>query len=508
MQLTSAVRRRWRLISRAVTAGTRGTATTRPNVIGRSPLLRRLAVPIVPLLVLAATLVSPTTAVADGSKYGDTRYHEWSWVTTHNSYADDWTQFPIPPNQSDTIQEQLNGGVRGLMLDTYDPKGVGPVALCHGGTALCYEDFKSALLTVVNFLQKNPQEVVTISLENYASRETLTKTIDDMLNAKNAGGLLFSPDKNMIYRNNWPRVRDMVSSGQRLVVFQDSWDTNVPVGSGALMYTWKHTVENKYGYGVSGRPSGCDSRNGTPLNTNPMPGTQLTPLFTMNQFNSDSADPGGAAPQDNGLALKNRIDKNCRPAAGRAPNFVAVNFYQNSDNANISPTSVVADLNRDAYYNRSHPAVWTVNASKQYVSAYAPNRCMVRGDEFADGTGGLVTQRACASPAPSSHQWSATKPSYEGKGYYWIKANNGSCLTVPYNNGTPPPDGQQMFWWPCETRWASGSQLWNIIPVKLDGNGRSGFYFINQWTGRCLTLDPSTVNDKGGKVTQAACPSH
>lgn len=76
------------------------------------------------------------------------------------------------------------------------------------------------------------------------------------------------------------------------------------------------------------------------------------------------------------------------------------------------------------------------------------------------------------------------------------------------DNGTPPGDGTQLFWWPCETRWSSGSQLWNIIPVNVDGNGQTrGYYFINQWTGKCLTLDPATVSAKVGKVTQAACPA-
>ncbi|MFJ3501666.1 MULTISPECIES: RICIN domain-containing protein [unclassified Streptomyces] len=87
-------------------------------------------------------------------------------------------------------------------------------------------------------------------------------------------------------------------------------------------------------------------------------------------------------------------------------------------------------------------------------------------------------------------KWTATPPTaYDGKGFYWIKAGNGSCLTVPYNNGTPPGNGTQLFWWPCETRWSSSSQLWNVIPVDQCGRTRA-YYFINQWTGKCLTPTP------------------
>ncbi|MEV6612882.1 RICIN domain-containing protein [Streptomyces sp. NPDC051051] len=477
-------------------------------------MLRRLVLPVLTLLFLAATLPTPTTAVAaSGSTYGNARLDQWSWLTTHNSYADEGA---LPPrNQSRNISQQLDDGVRGLMLDTYDVS-VNPddpyvdLMMCHS-TAACFESFRGGLGRVVDFLQANEDEVVTIFLENYASRETLTQAFTDVLTAKHAQNLLFSPTKYDIDKRNWPLLRTMVADNRRLVVFQDKWADDVPVRSssdGRLMYTWSHTVETLYDY--DGRPNGCASRNGNPVGQNPMPGTSLTPLFTMNQFDSSVLNPEAKAPGDNGASLKKRIDNDCRPAAGRNPNFVAVNFYQHSDTAGVTPLSVVAELNRNAYIYPPHPALWTVNSAKQYVGqtheTYASNRCMVRGEEFSDGQGGLVTQRVCANPAPSSHQWTATKPSYDGKGFYWIKAGNGSCLTVPYNNGTPPGVGTQMFWWPCETRWSSGSQLWNVIPVDQLGGVRA-YYFVNQWTGKCLTLDPATTGAKAGKVTQAACPT-
>ncbi|MFJ3876713.1 RICIN domain-containing protein [Streptomyces sp. NPDC090077] len=474
-----------------------------------SRLLRALTVPLLSLLFLVAALPTPPSAAADGGKYGNARLDQWTWTTTHNSYAHDPVKLLPPRNQSRSIAQQLDDGVRGLMLDTYD-KTVSPpypgdaVMLCHS-KFMCYDFFQSEFARIVDFLQSNRHEVVTIFLENYAARETLTKAMGDVLRSKNAEGLLFSPDAYRITENNWPLLRTMDADNRRLVVFQDSWQEDVPVGSGSLMYTWSHTVENKYGYGSGNPPTGCAPRNDNALNTKTMPNMgKLTPLFTMNHFNSDQFEPNRVAPNEN-AQLKSRIEKECRPAAGRNPNYVAVNFYQESANPGLTPLEVVAELNRNAWIAPVHPAVWTVTPAKQYVSAYAPNRCMVRGEEFETGGGGVVTQRACAEPAPSSHQWTAARPPYDHKGYFWIRAGNGSCLTVPYNNGTPPGDGTQMFWWPCETRWSSGSQLWNVVPVNLDGRG-TGYYFVNQWTGRCLTLDPSTTGAKAGKVTQAACP--
>ncbi|MER7764829.1 RICIN domain-containing protein [Streptomyces sp. NPDC097619] len=480
-------------------------------------MLRRLALPVLSLLFLAAMLPTPTTAVAaSGSKYGDARLDQWSWLTTHNSYAHSGA---VPPrNQSREIPQQLDEGVRGLMLDTYDmtvsPEGDLDVMLCHS-THKCYGTFANRLGQIVDFLKRNPNEVVTIFLENYAGRASLTGVISGVLEGKNAKDLLFSPSQYDIDDRNWPRVKDMVSDNRRLVILQDKWGEDVPVKStdgskeyGRLMHTWSRTVETLYDY--DGRPNGCASRTENPVGQNPMPKTALTPLFTMNQFDSSVLDPENKAPGDNGAALKKRIDKDCRPAAGRNPNYVAVNFYEKSDTSGVTPLSVVNELNRNAHVFAPHPALWTVTPNKQYVGqtyeTSAPNRCMVRGDEFPEGTGGVVTQRACASPAPSSHQWTATPPSYDGKGFFWIKANNGNCLTVPANDGVPPGNDMPMFWWPCETRWSSGNQLWNIIPVEQYG-GRRAYYFINQWTGKCLTLDPKTNSGKVGRVTQDVCPN-
>ncbi|MGW4645705.1 phosphatidylinositol-specific phospholipase C domain-containing protein [Kitasatospora sp. NPDC004289] len=171
-----------------------------------------------------------------------------------------------------------------------------------------------------------------------------------------------------------------------------------------------------------------------------------------------------------------------------------------------APVYDIIMSNRPNVSREGDPAIWRVKPDKTYVdSKYG--RCMVRGPEFDDtADGGVVTQRACQSSAPSSHQWSAVglKADDPGKNYFWIKAANGRCLTVPYNDGTPPGAGTQLFWWPCETRWFSGNQMWEILPTPLpDG---TGYRFVNHWTGLCLMVDPSTAAQSGGKVVQGSCP--
>ncbi|BFV60680.1 hypothetical protein KCMC57_up57840 [Kitasatospora sp. CMC57] len=163
---------------------------------------------------------------------------------------------------------------------------------------------------------------------------------------------------------------------------------------------------------------------------------------------------------------------------------------------------------RNRYYEarNSSPAIWVVKSDKTYVdSKYG--RCMTRGPQFdSSGQGGVVQQRTCQSTPPSSHQWQAAMPStFDSMGYYFIKANNGQCLTTPYNNGTPPPAGTQLFWWPCETRWISDNQMWNIMPTNL--GDQAAYRFINKWTNLCLMVDPATASQSGGKVVLGNCPA-
>ncbi|GLX19823.1 phosphatidylinositol-specific phospholipase C domain-containing protein [Streptomyces lavendulae] len=172
--------------------------------------------------------------------------------------------------------------------------------------------------------------------------------------------------------------------------------------------------------------------------------------------------------------------------------------------------NAIIDHNDDNMVKGGNRMTWLVNADKTYANSLYQGRCMVRGPEFdSSKTGGLVTQRPCQASPPGSHQWGAEKPSaFDGKGHFSIKAANGKCLTVPYNDGTPPGSGTQLFWWDCETRWFSGSQMWNIIPTKLATatGSRPAYTFINSWTGKCLSMDPATAATAGGKVTQETCP--
>ncbi|MCO5557304.1 hypothetical protein L7F22_010865 [Adiantum nelumboides] len=125
-------------------------------------------------------------------------------------------------NQEDSILDQLDNGVRGLMLDMYD--FLGDVWLCHsfGGTCYNFTAFVSSCsfeiwnTSIEGFLSANPTEIVTIFIEEYVrSPNGLTKVFQ-------AAGLKkywFPVSRMPKNGENWPTITEMVAKNQRLLVF-------------------------------------------------------------------------------------------------------------------------------------------------------------------------------------------------------------------------------------------------------------------------------------------------
>ncbi|XP_038982048.1 PI-PLC X domain-containing protein At5g67130-like isoform X2 [Phoenix dactylifera] len=176
-------------------------------------------------------------------------FNKYAYLTTHNSYAIDGepSHTGVPrnafTNQEDTVTQQLNNGVRALMLDTYDFKD--DVWLCHSSGGKCFNitAFEPAIDTMKEieaFLSTNPSEIVTLILEDYVQAANgLTKVF-------NESGLLeyWFPVSNMPQNGeDWPLVHDMVSNNHRLIVFtsiESKQDTE------GIAYQWNYMVENQW----------------------------------------------------------------------------------------------------------------------------------------------------------------------------------------------------------------------------------------------------------------------
>lgn len=197
-------------------------------------------------------------------------YDGQAYLTTHNSfsnYSDDY----FYAQQSMSMTDQLNIGARGLMLDTHwcPHGGTEKVVLAHGGCRMDMglrfprsifaggRTFAEGMAEIAAWMRRFPREVVTIFLEDYVVGALAPfKVPEEYRDGKRVKDLALSPGigeldavlaeyADMIYappdkKGPWPLVSRMADSGKRLVVFNDTIETQYAFN------TWSHVNENQF----------------------------------------------------------------------------------------------------------------------------------------------------------------------------------------------------------------------------------------------------------------------
>ncbi|CAO2817302.1 unnamed protein product [Amaranthus hypochondriacus] len=252
-------------------------------------------------------------------------FNKYAFLTTHNAFAIEGessrTKSPriTFSNQEDTITQQLQNGVRALMLDTYDFNG--DVWLCHsfGGKCFDYTAFEPAIDTlreIEAFLGSNPKEIVTLILEDYVEApKGLTKVFTK-------AGLMkywFPISRMPKQGQDWPLVSDMVAKNQRLIVFTSKRSKQISEG---IAYQWDYMVENQYG--DSGMKEGSCTNRGESSFLN----DTTKSLVLVNYFRSVPLKDLSCV--DNSADLIKMLATCHAAAANRWPNFVAVDYYKRS----------------------------------------------------------------------------------------------------------------------------------------------------------------------------------
>lgn len=254
-------------------------------------------------------------------------YNKYAYLTTHNSFA--ITGKTLHPdaeklrltftNQEDSVTNQLNNGVRALMLDTYDYQN--DVWLCHSRGGVCRN--VTAFTPVINtfkeieaFLAANPSEIVTIILEDYV------KAKNGLTNVFKASGLSkywFPCSEMPANGRNWPSVSNMIGKNQRLVVFTSMQSKQATEG---IAYQWNYMVENNYG--DTGMKSGMCSnrRESSPLTD------KKKSLVMVNYF--PTIPIRSLACKHNSQPLLDMLHACNGAASNRWANFVVVDYYKRS----------------------------------------------------------------------------------------------------------------------------------------------------------------------------------
>lgn len=350
-------------------------------------------------LALAGLLASPALMAQEastmephlsGAPYiGNTNqpFNFYTWATTHNAFSNGADYRYWYQNQSHTVREQLNAGVRGLMLDAYESNG--RVRVCHVSCDGIEKPLASYFSDdILPFLAQNPQAVVTVFLEDYVSQASLQA---ELARAPGLGGQTFSPgSESWKWRAQWPSLQEMIDANQRLLIFALNGAAGTyRVGSADVEVIRQEsgTVENYWSIGdtIFTHDYSCKSRFSTPLNKRQVdwPGKAWPPLFVMNHFHG--VGESLHARLDNRYdKLQDRYNNYCGPASdGRPVNFLAVDFYQQGDTLEFAGVKTNGGLVLYEGNNVSQDVVCGIPAAPSRTLQFKVNGC--ENDEARSG---------------------------------------------------------------------------------------------------------------------------
>jgi hypothetical protein len=233
------------------------------------------------------------------------RYDEVVYLTTHNAYNAGSDGFSLP-NQNNGLTQQLNDGVRGLMLDVHDLNGTPSVY--HGTSILGNAPLQSNLAEIKTFLDNNPNEIVTIIFECYVSANTIEAELTvaglyDYLYTKPAIG--------------WNTLQEMINTDDRLVILSDVDDAGV--NQDWYHYAWDYCVETHYS--VNDVNAFTDDYNR---------GDAQNDLFIFNHFVTNGLTgtgmPNVASVANEYNFLMSRIQNHYNTYV-KFPNYITLDFY-------------------------------------------------------------------------------------------------------------------------------------------------------------------------------------
>jgi hypothetical protein len=228
-----------------------------------------------------------------------------SFATAHNAMSNRDARW-IAPNQEHGITRQLEDGVRGFMLDTYDsPSGA---LLCHGSCSLGKQPLSEGLGELEAFLAGHPDEVIGIIFESYVSAE---KTLE----AFEASGLIAR-----VYAHPpgepWPTLREMVARDERVIVMTDREGGAYPW----YLDVWDVAWDNPYAAETVDDFTCALNR-----------GREGNDLYILNRFLTNPVAYPALAEQANVNPGFIGFAERCRQESGQQPNWVTVDFYDIGD---------------------------------------------------------------------------------------------------------------------------------------------------------------------------------
>ena len=333
------------VVAGVVLAGVTMLVTAARTARSASALRTRVVVGGLLVALVGVTLVWRSTDAASAGRacnghpeLCDRPYDEVVWAASHNAMSSPDVVY-MWPEHDDTMREQLDAGVRALLIDAHywtdvasteqltklDPRitpaaaewvrstagdrlrGRDGVFLCHNHCVFGGRPLADGLRDVREFLEENPDEVVTLVVQDEVEPRDLVATFEQV-------GL-----DRYAYTGRgreWPTLGSMIDAGTRLVVFAENRGSS----RGWLRQAFAEMQDTGYGFSRPEEMS-CD----------PNRGPRDAALFMLNHWVSP------AAPDRSSATVVNRFDfvvervRRCEAELGRRVNFIAADFTTNGD---------------------------------------------------------------------------------------------------------------------------------------------------------------------------------
>lgn len=235
------------------------------------------------------------------------KYNEVAFLMTHNAYNAEKESFNLA-NQTFGVARQLQDGVRGFMLDVYDVDGVPTVY--HGLKSLGSAPLLPILEDIKQFMDDNPEAIITIIFESYVTADALEAQI-------NTAGLT-----NYLYTQNegedWPALHQLIKNNSRLIVFSEA--DNASEEQAWHHYIWDWAVETHFSIHDTSEFD-CSYNRG-----NPDHNLYLFNHFVTTEFVSTGDKEASLIANSNPYFINRLLE--CQAETGKMPNLVAVDFYE------------------------------------------------------------------------------------------------------------------------------------------------------------------------------------
>ena len=276
------------------------------------------------------------------------RLNEVAFPMTHNAMSISEYEW-FAPSHEDSVTNQLNAGIRGLMLDVHYFEAVASAAsyfpeatpleliaiqavldkaevetregtfLCHIICQLGSTPVNNTLTEIKDFLDQNKREVIGIIFEDRVNASDVVRAFDEV----NLTDYTYAHPKSQ----KWPTLVELINDNKRLVVMAE-FEGAPPDW---YHHAWDSVEETPYSFADSSE-----------MNCNPNRGDTDKDFFLLNHWIERVVPRRVDAEEVNEYGFLLDRSRKCAEERGHdIPNFIAVNFYDKGD-----LIKVVNELNR------------------------------------------------------------------------------------------------------------------------------------------------------------------